>query len=552
MSAVAALTAMSKPVKGAKNVIRRFTFRRVIVSAVIFGWIATAESIAQAVGIVAAFPNAAERAKVINGLASNNALGVFYGDRHVDILSPGGYMVYRILPIVALVLSIWSLTFITKMLRGQEENGRWELLLAGETSQSRATIDTILGAAGGILLIFVLNIFVLAAAGQAPKIGLPASGSVMYSLATVAGPAVALGVGAVTSQLAATRRRAIMYGLAFLLAMFLLRSVGNIVDSLTWLKNLTPFGWIDKLHPYTQPAPVWLLPLAGIALLGCWLAVRLAARRDMMESYIADSATATPHVKLLNSQAGFDFRQMRNVLFGWLFASLVLASLIAGIDKTVANTITSTGGFGKSFSRLSGNPNAHIELAYLGAAAYLIVTVLMLLVTNGIGAVRDEEASGRLDNFVSGTVSRTRWLTTRLILLVLGAAAITMISNAVIWLIARAQNIDVSFVTLVFESLSILGPVIFLLGVGTLLMGLKPRLATGVMYLIIGWSFTIDIIASAIKANKYLSDTSLLHHLALVPAATPKWGAFAVMAALGVGMIALGVLLFSSRDLEAE
>lgn len=552
MAAEATLTAVGKPVNGAKNVIRRFTFRRVIISAVIFGWIATAESIAQAVGIIAAFPNAAERARVINGLASNNALGLFYGDRHVDILSSGGYMVYRILPIIALVLAIWSLTFITKMLRGQEENGRWELLLAGDTSASRATRDTILGAAGGIVLIFILNFVAFAAIGQRPKIGLSVSGSLLYSLATVAAPAVALGVGAVTSQLAATRRRAVLYGMVFLIGMFLVRSLANIVDSLAWLKNLTPFGWIDKLHPYTVPDPIWLLPLAGLAVVGCWWAVRLAGKRDMMESLIADSASARPHYKLLNSQAGFDFRQNRNVLFGWLFASLVLVTLIASIDKTVANTITSTGGFGRSFSKLSGNPNAKIELAYLGAGAYLVTTVLMLLATNGIGAIRDEEASGRLDNLVSGTVGRARWLSTRLALLISGAGTITMLSNAVIWAIARGQNIDVSFVTLIFGGLSILGPVVFLLGTGTLLLGIKPRWATAAMYLVIAWAFTVDIIASAIHANKYLSDTSLLHHLALVPAATPKWGAFSIMVALGVSMMVLGVLGFHMRDLEAE
>jgi putative exporter of polyketide antibiotics len=129
---------------------------------------------------------------------------------------------------------------------------------------------------------------------------------------------------------------------------------------------------------------------------------------------------------------------------------------------------------------------------------------------------------------------------------------IAFVANLVVWIIAALQHIDISFTSLVFGGLSILGPVIFILGAGTLVMGMRPRWATAVMYLIIGWSFTIDIVSSALKLNTYISDTSLLHHLALVPAATPKWGAFSIMAVSGIVMMIVGVLLFRGRDLQAE
>lgn len=548
----AAATHSNMTVRGSRSVIRRFTFRRMLVGACIFGFFATVESFAQSFSIVAAYPNAVERAKVIYGLAGNAALGLFYGDRHADIASPAGYMVYRVVPILALISAIWGLLFITKMLRGQEEAGRWELLLSGETTARRATAQTLFGAGSGVAIAFVIIFVLLTLAGHNSKFTLSVDGVVLYGLAVMAGAAMAVGIGAVASQLAATRRRAVLYGMLAIIILFALRSVGNVVDSLVWLKNLTPFGWIDKLHPFVNAQPIWLLPIALFVGLTVWLAIWLSGQRDMGESFIADSDSARPKFKLLNSQLGFDFRLTRTVMSAWLLASVALASLVAAIDKTVAKSLTGTGALTKTFGNLSGNPSARLELAYLSAASYLTVTLLMVMVTTGMAATREEEASGRLDNIVSGPVSRRQWLGSRVLLLVVGAAAVAFITNLVVWAIAAAQGINVGFVTLVFGGLNILGPIVFLLGAGVWLFGLRPRLTSVVMYVLIAWSFTIDIVASVLKTNKFVADTSLLHHISLVPAAQPSWLTFVVLAAAGGMMIVLGLGAFQRRDLEAE
>jgi ABC-2 type transport system permease protein len=548
----AELAVAAKPVAGAHTLIRRFTLRRMMLGSVLFALFATGESAAQALGIVAAYPNMAQRAKIVYGLASNAALGLFYGDRHDDIITPAGYMVYRIAPILALVGAIWGLTYITKMLRGQEETGRWELLLSGQASARTATAKTIMGVGGGIVICYVIMTICLAAAGHSPKFGLSLGGSLTYNLALISAVAVAVGVGAITSQLAATRRRAMLYGLATVIVFFALRSVGNVADSLVWLKNLTPFGWIDKLHPLSHAQPIWFLPLGSFVVVTSAYAIYLAGKRDMAESFIPDSATAKPRLGLLTSQLGFDFRATRGMLFGWLFAGTALTAMIAGIDKTVAKSLTSAGGISRTISKITGNPYASIELAYLGAAAYLVVIVLMILVTNGLGATREEESSGRLDNFLSGTVSRSRWLGTRLFLLVVAATVMMLLVGLLTWALAEAQSIHIGFNTMVFGDLGVLGPVVFLLGFGALVYSLLPRFAVIAMYILIVWSFTIDIVASALKTSKYLADTSLLHHVALVPAAHPNWKAFGLLVVVGFVMMVVGILLFQNRDLQAE
>ena len=538
--------------KSSSTFIRRFTIRRVRLGAIIFALFVVIESAAQSLGIVKAYPNLEQRAKVINTLASNSALGLFYGNKNNNIVSPAGYMVYRILPILCLIGAIWMVMFINKMLRGQEEDGRWEMFISGQASAKSATLKTIIGAFTGIALAYIIIALLLLATGKNNQLDFSSSGSLVYSLAAVYGAVVSLGIGAITSQLAATKRKANIYGILVIVGFFLLRSVGNTVNSLAWIKNLTPFGWIDKIQPYYHTQVVWLLPLSLFAFICCWYAIRLSGKRDMGESIIEDSGVAKPNFKLLTTQLGFNFRANRFVLGGWLAMSVAIAGLVAVLDKTVAKSLTSTGSLAKTFSNLTGNPSAHIEVAYLGAGAYLIVTILMVMVAAGLGSVREEESSNRLENFISGIVSRQRWLSMRLLLLTASAVGITFLSNLILWVVVEAQGIHLGAGTLLFGGFSILGPVILLLGFGVLSFGIKPRITSIAMYVIIAWSFTIDIVSSVIKTSKFLADTSLLHYISLVPAASPDWMSFTVMTAAGLTLVLIGINIFRKRDLILE
>ncbi len=539
-------------VKDSSSPIRRFTLKRIRLGAIIFGLFIVIEGISQSLAIVTAYPNVEQRAKVINMLASSSTLGLFYGNRYNNIISPAGYMVYRTLPFMYLIGAIWLLMFINKMLRGQEETGSWELFISGQISAKKATLKTILGTLSGILIAYIIIAVFLLVLGKNKQLDFSTGGTLVYSLAVICGPLVALAIGAITSQVASTKRKANIYGILTIVILFSLRSIGNTINNLAWLKDITPFGWIDKLHPYYHTQLIWLIPLITLVILCCAYAINISGKRDMGESLIQDSGIAKPNFKLLNTQIGFGFRSNKFVLGGWLALSLSIAALIAAIDKTVAKSLTSTGSVSKTFSNLTGNPSAHIELAYLGAGSYFIVTILLIMVTAGLNSIKEEEASGRLENFISGIISRKHWLGMRLLIIVLSSIVITFLSNLVLWLIVEAQGIHINAGLLLLGGFSMLGPVILLLGIGVLLYGIKPQIASRLMYVVIAWSFTLDIISSVTKTNKYLADTSLFHHIALVPAANPKWTSFLIMTFSGLILIILGIGIFQKRDLVLE
>ena len=82
--------------------------------------------------------------------------------------------------------------------------------------------------------------------------------------------------------------------------------------------------------------------------------------------------------------------------------------------------------------------------------------------------------------------------------------------------------------------LNVAVPALFILGLGTLLYGLAPRLAAPVLYALVLWSFLVEIIGTSITSNHWLIDTALLSHLGAVPATGVDWAAAGWLTGLAV------------------
>jgi ABC-2 type transport system permease protein len=92
-------------------------------------------------------------------------------------------------------------------------------------------------------------------------------------------------------------------------------------------------------------------------------------------------------------------------------------------------------------------------------------------------------------------------------------------------------------------------PAVFVLGIGALAYGLWPRVAIGVTYGLIVWSFLVEILAALVNSNHWLLDTSPFLHITPAPAAAPDWTAAAWLVSLGLIAAVAGLAAFLRRDL---
>jgi ABC-2 type transport system permease protein len=179
----------------------------------------------------------------------------------------------------------------------------------------------------------------------------------------------------------------------------------------------------------------------------------------------------------------------------------------------------------------------------------VLISVVAAAQSTGI---RDEEASGRLDNLLVRPVRRLTWLASRFVvstaLLVLAGG----VSGLFAWFGSSNQHLGVPLHTMLAAGLNVIAPALFVLGAGALTFGLRPRLTAMVTYGIVAWSFLIDLLGSLIKGSTWLRDTSLFSHITLAPAANPDWGANALIILIGLAAAGVGVAAFLRRDIESE
>jgi len=130
--------------KNSGQVVTRITFRSILRGTIILGVLTGAMVMLQGMAYVAAYPDIKAQQQFAETLMASPALGILYGDPSYTITARG-YVVYRCLAFLMLVGSIWGLLTATRLFRGQEEDGRTEMLLSGQTTAGKAAFRTMVG-----------------------------------------------------------------------------------------------------------------------------------------------------------------------------------------------------------------------------------------------------------------------------------------------------------------------------------------------------------------------------------------------------------------------
>jgi len=93
-----------------------------------------------AVDFPSSYPTATARADLVRTMASDTAQQAMFGPAR-RIATTGGYVAFHGVGVFAILIgSVWALLVATRLLRGEEAAGRWEVLLAGATTRRRATL----------------------------------------------------------------------------------------------------------------------------------------------------------------------------------------------------------------------------------------------------------------------------------------------------------------------------------------------------------------------------------------------------------------------------
>ncbi len=209
------------------TVVAGLTARKAVRSGVLWGYVFGAFLATQALAYSSSYRTVSQRARIAKEFATNAGMSALVGPAH-ELQTVAGFTVWKCLAVLAVVGAVWGLLTGTRLLRGEEEAGRWELLLAGQTTRRAAAAQALTGLACGVAALWVVTAVITVVIGRSSKVGFSVSGALFLAVAVVAAAAMFLAVGALASQLAATRRQASAYAGAALGVSYALEDGGRL------------------------------------------------------------------------------------------------------------------------------------------------------------------------------------------------------------------------------------------------------------------------------------------------------------------------------------
>lgn len=505
-----------------------------------FAYLFAAVAYIQPVSYRHTYPTNADRLAFAHAFGANKAVVLFYGKAY-DLLSVGGYSAWRVGGLLSLFSAVFGLLAAVRAMRADEDAGRTELVLAGIVGRRALYLVSLaaIGAAAAVLWVALL-------AGSVAA-GLSLGGSAYLALAVVSMVPVFVGVGAVTSQLAPTRRMALELGGAVIALSFLLRVIADTSSGAGWLRWATPLGWAEELRPFTGARPAVLALAAAASVVLLIAAGRVAITRDIGAGVLAAKDTAPPRLALLSSPTRQALRSERTSLLVWL-ASIGLFATVVGV---ISNSISSAGISRQLDQELAklGSGSVLTPKGYLGFSFLFFVVAISLFCCSQIAAARHEEADERLETMLALPVSRRRWLGGRLVLAAGAAVLISLVAGVLAWAGAASQGVEISLATMLGAGANCLPVSVLFLGAAALAYGAFPRASAGIAYGLVAVAFLWQLFGALLGAPRWLVDVTPFAHIGLVPA--QAFDAVGAVSMVAIGLLACGggLWLFSRRDL---
>nr|WP_134773077.1 ABC transporter permease subunit [Ornithinimicrobium flavum] len=370
--------------------------------------------------------------------------------------------------VLSFALPLMAVALTARGTRREEEAGRVDLLLASRIGRRGPLLAAVLVATAAVLVTGLACGAAMAVFGADP------AGSVLYGLGIASLGFVFVGLTAVAAQVVEHSRAVWGIGLGLAVLAYLVRGIGALEqNALVWL---SPHGWVDEVRAFGD-ARAWPLLLAlgaGVGLVV--VAFALLDRRDVGSALVEPRRSVDRASRALQTPLGLAVRQHRGAVIGWAAVGGVLMGVYGSLTQEVIDVITEN-------RALAGLIGADVDAAAEVILRTVMSTFLLMLgmlvaafVVAGVGSLRKEEETGRLEVGLSSQRSRSSWLGVHLLVLLAGALLVGVAGAAALGATTAAALGEPAWVGDVLRGAGAqVAPVLFFAGVSVALLGWRPR-----------------------------------------------------------------------------
>ncbi len=219
--------------------------------------------------------------------------------------------------------------------------------------------------------------------------------------------------------------------------------------------------------------------------------------------------------------------------------------IVAGKDVPLADLETMA-----ELTAMLGYPGMGTPEGIVGFAFSLVGIVLAVFAASQAVAIREEEATWRIEHLLVRPIGRVRWLATRTVTAAAAIAIAALSAGVLAWVGTALVGTPIAFTDGLLAGVNLIPIAWLALGVGIAVVGLAPRRTAPITYTVVVAAYLLDFVGGMLELPEAVLDLSPFRHLAAVPAADLNLTASLVMLAVAVAGAAVGILAFRHRDLQ--
>ncbi len=438
------------------------------------------------VGVSDAYGTEQDRASLLAAALANPVILLFRG--LPSGTDEGAFMVFLILPWLALLAAFMSTFLAVRHTRGDEEAGRAELVAATPAARTIPFAATALHGALANVLLAALT------AAAFVAVGLGVEGSLLAGAAVGAVGWVFLGVGLLAAQLMRTSRGANSLAVWLLVGTFVLAGLGNAIgtpsDDLTrmessWLTWLSPFGWSENSRAFDEDLWWPVILCSAAALLLAAVSAVLVSARDLGGSFIAERPGRVAAAPTLSGPTGLVWRLTRGAVLGWTVGGLLTGVLSTSLASIVAEVGASNPSVEQILQQISGEGS--IEQGTVTTFFTMLGVLAACCAVQVVCRARQEEAHGTAEPVLAAAVGRVRWLAGYLLIALVGILLIVAaaIGGAAIGIAGQDGNWELMRTVVVTGAGQVAAASVFLV-ITALAFVIAPRATIA-----LGWSLVL-------------------------------------------------------------
>ncbi len=495
----------------------------------------------------------------------------FIGDPYA-MNTAEGYITFRYMETtVPLLLSIWTILAGARLVRGEEERGTMDVLLATPQPRARLLLEKV-GALVIALILIAILIALGAVAGEA-RLGAALGGHVDMFRALLMGLNVSLlafffsMIALLFSQFITSRGAAAGWASGVLLLALLLAIVGREISG-SPVQYLSPFYYYNlnrPLLPSFSDQPLAVLLLLGLSVLCLVGSIVLFARRDIgrpvfeLQRERANGTQPAQHSLSRAEHAASTRSVSLNTLYaqGWssfwwllgiIYFCAVIVFLVPGIQKAFYKAAQETPWLQQYLFDTPISTNA----ALIGTIifSFLPALVVIFALTLALKWSSDLE-NGRLELILGTPNSRPRVLLERFganVLMVVLAPVLTWLA---LLIGAQLIHLSVDQGKILAASFSMLPPALITMGLVYALTGrLRYRAVVGLLVGYLVLSYLQESLEGAIQFPNWLMSLSIFHVYGNPIFLGMNWTNFLGMIGVAIALLIIGLVQFRYADVE--